>query len=64
MRLSSHENQDIFSHECSRENPWVGGFLSAAATYKTEEASLRQNQLQTQWLEEHQKKIFVIIQQK
>ena len=37
--------------------PWIGGFLSTAATYKTEEGSLRQNTLQNQWLEEHQKKI-------
>lgn len=37
--------------------PWVGGFLSTLATYKTEEGSLKQNTLQNQWLEEHQKKI-------
>jgi hypothetical protein len=37
--------------------PWVGGFISAAASYKTEEGSVRQNSLQTQWLEEHQEKI-------
>lgn len=37
--------------------PWVGGFLSAAADYKAEEGSLRQDSLQTQWLEEHQAKI-------
>ena len=37
--------------------PWVGGFLSAAANYKTEESSLRQDSLQSQWLEEHQRKI-------
>lgn len=37
--------------------PWVGGFISAAATYKTEEGGIRMNSLQTQWLEEHQKKI-------
>ena len=37
--------------------PWVGGFLSAAASYKTEESSLRANELQTRWLEEHQRKI-------
>lgn len=37
--------------------PWVGGFLSAAANYKTEEGGLKQNSLQTQWLEEHQAKI-------
>lgn len=37
--------------------PWVGGFLSAAASYKTEEGALHQDSLQTQWLEEHQTKI-------
>lgn len=37
--------------------PWVGGFISAAASYKTEEGGIRMNALQTQWLEEHQKKI-------
>ncbi|OAI45012.1 hypothetical protein AYO43_08620 [Nitrospira sp. SCGC AG-212-E16] len=37
--------------------PWIGGFLSAAASYKSEEGSLKQDSLQTQWLEEHQQKI-------
>lgn len=37
--------------------PWVGGFLSAAYDYKAEEGTLRQDSLQTQWLEEHQGKI-------
>ena len=37
--------------------PWIGGFLSAAASYKAEEGSLRQDSLQTQWLEEHQQKL-------
>jgi hypothetical protein len=37
--------------------PWVGGFLSAAASYKAEEASIRQDSLQTQWLEEHHEKL-------
>lgn len=37
--------------------PWVGGFLSAAANYKTEEGTIRQDSLQTQWLEEHQAKL-------
>ncbi len=36
--------------------PWVGGFLSAAASYKTEEPSLHANELQTRWLEEHEHK--------
>jgi hypothetical protein len=37
--------------------PWVGGFISAAVSYKTEEGSVRTDNLQTQWLEEHAKKI-------
>lgn len=37
--------------------PWIGGFLSAAYDYKAEEDTLRQDSLQTQWLEEHQGKI-------
>lgn len=37
--------------------PWVGGFLSAAASYRAEEGAIRQDSLQTQWLEEHQGKI-------
>ena len=37
--------------------PWVGGFLSAAAEYRAEEGSLRQDSLQTRWLEEHQAKL-------
>lgn len=37
--------------------PWVGGFLSAAADYKAEEGTLKQDSLQTQWLEEHHAKI-------
>jgi hypothetical protein len=37
--------------------PWIGGVLSAAETYRTEEGAHRMNSLQTQWLKEHQKKI-------
>jgi hypothetical protein len=37
--------------------PWVGGFLSAAASFKLEQQSSRTNTLQTQWLEEHARKI-------
>lgn len=37
--------------------PWVGGFLSAAASYKAEDGTLKQDSLQTQWLEEHHTKI-------
>lgn len=40
--------------------PWVGGFLSAAAAYKSEEGSIRQDSLQTQWLEEHHAKILAL----
>ena len=37
--------------------PWVGGVLSAAEGFRTDEGNLRLNRLQTQWLEEHQCKI-------
>lgn len=37
--------------------PWVGGFMSAAASYKTEQRSVQTDNLQTQWLEEHARKI-------
>lgn len=40
--------------------PWVGGFLSAAANYKTEEGTLKQDLIQTQWLEEHQTKLIAL----
>ena len=40
--------------------PWIGGFLSAAAAYKAEESSIRQDSLQSQWLEEHEKKILLL----
>ncbi|HBL29146.1 MAG TPA: hypothetical protein DD490_20130, partial [Acidobacteria bacterium] len=41
--------------------PWVGGFLSAAASMKTEEDDLRTDNLQTQWLEEHARKIDLLM---
>jgi hypothetical protein len=37
--------------------PWVGGVLSAAEAFRTEEGSVRLNKLQTQWLDEHHRKI-------
>jgi hypothetical protein len=37
--------------------PWVGGFLSAVASYKADEGPIKQNSLQTQWLEEHHQKL-------
>lgn len=37
--------------------PWVGGFLSAAASLRTEEDDVKADDLRTQWLEEHAKKI-------
>jgi len=40
--------------------PWIGGFLSAAASFKAEEGSIKQDSLQTQWLEEHQQKILLL----
>jgi len=37
--------------------PWVGGFISAAASLKTEENTLKTDTLQTKWLEEHEVKM-------
>jgi hypothetical protein len=37
--------------------PWVGGFIAAAVSLKTEEPGIRQNSLQNQWLEEHTTKM-------
>lgn len=37
--------------------PWVGGFISAAASYKTEAGGIRLNNLQNKWIEEHARKI-------
>src|SRR5664279_3267152 len=42
--------------------PWVGGVLTAAETYRTDEGNVRLNKIQTQWLEEHQKKIALLAQ--
>lgn len=37
--------------------PWIGGVLTAGESFRAEEGSHRQNYLQTQWLEEHQRKL-------
>jgi hypothetical protein len=37
--------------------PWVGGVPSVAATFKTGEAGVRQDDLRTQWLQEHQRRL-------
>lgn len=37
--------------------PWVGGFISAAASVRADEAGERRNSLQTKWLEEHAEKL-------
>lgn len=37
--------------------PWVGGFISAAVSLKMEEGKNHVTDMQTQWLEEHTKKI-------
>ena len=37
--------------------PWVGGFLSAAASLRTEEGGLRTDSLQSKWLAEHAAKL-------
>jgi len=37
--------------------PWVGGFISAAASLKTDQRGIEKDSLQTRWLEEHSKKM-------
>jgi hypothetical protein len=37
--------------------PWVGGFFSTMATLKTEEGSVKTDNLQTKWLQEHENKL-------
>ena len=37
--------------------PWIGGVLSAGESFRAEEGTHRQNDLQTQWLNEHQRKL-------
>jgi hypothetical protein len=37
--------------------PWVGGFISASVSLKTEEGILKIDTLQTKWLEEHERKM-------
>jgi hypothetical protein len=37
--------------------PWIGGFLSAAASLKTDAGAIRQDNLQSAWLKEHEAKI-------
>ena len=37
--------------------PWVGGFLSAAAEFNFEEGGIKEDSLQSKWLEEHSVKI-------
>lgn len=37
--------------------PWVGGFLSAMADFKSEEGQVKNNQLYKEWLNEHTEKM-------
>jgi hypothetical protein len=37
--------------------PWVGGFMSAAADFKSDEEQVKHNELFKEWLDEHRKKI-------
>ncbi|MFT5700890.1 MAG: hypothetical protein ACI8ZB_003775 [Desulforhopalus sp.] len=37
--------------------PWVGSFISAAASIKAEESTIKTDNLQTKWLEEHHDKM-------
>jgi hypothetical protein len=40
--------------------PWVGGFISAAASLKVDQRNSEKDSLQTKWLEEHSKKMQVL----
>ena len=37
--------------------PWIGGYLSAAASLRQDESNHRISELQTEWLDEHQEKL-------
>jgi hypothetical protein len=37
--------------------PWVGGFISTMASFKTESGDVKADDMRTQWLKEHQRKI-------
>lgn len=37
--------------------PWVGGFISAAASLKADQRGIEKDNLQTRWLEEHSRKM-------
>lgn len=37
--------------------PWVGGVLSVAAAFKFDEAGVKKDDLRTQWLHEHQRRL-------
>ena len=37
--------------------PWVGGFISTMASLKTESGDVQADEMRTQWLNEHQRKI-------
>ena len=37
--------------------PWIGGFLSAAASFQSDEGQVKNNELYEQWFAEHEKKI-------
>lgn len=40
--------------------PWVGGFLTAAATFKFDGANIERDSLQNQWLDEHHRKLLAL----
>jgi hypothetical protein len=46
-----------FIHAALGSIPWVGGFLSAAASIKTDGGQAKVDDIQRQWLEEHARKI-------
>jgi len=40
--------------------PWVGGFISTMASLKTEAGDVKADDMRTQWLDEHQRKITLL----
>lgn len=40
--------------------PWLGGMLTAAATFKFDQSDIKQNALRNQWLAEHHNKLLLL----
>jgi hypothetical protein len=63
FKSTSSKRQRIFSKifgAALGSIPWVGGFISAIADFRSDEKSLKSNHLYEQWLTEHKKKIKIL----